>query len=201
MFKPDFIQKLKQSNISTTPEKTTERVRSIWRPLSRNTRNDILTLADVKKPSIERAYKTGNISAKIVVSMSQVLELDPRYILGTSDEQRPFNSDLLIEFLKEHNYDVSKRNLTTTRKRKDTTVANDAPLTSDDTDYMECPAQPNLLPVLEQLTAYFGDDVRAKLADLADDDMFAMLASLMVQADINEAKQDRLNLIKYLLVL
>ena len=201
MFKPEFIKKLKQSNISTTPKKTAERVRSIWRPLGRNTRNEILVLADVKKPSIERAYKTGNISAKILVSMAQVLQIDPLYILGTVDEQRPFESDLLIEFLKAHNYDVSKRNLTTTRKHKSSETASDELLSSDEVDCSVCQAQPNLSPMLEQLSVFFGEDVKNKLEYLQDDDMHAMLASLLVQAGINEAKQDRLAIIKYLLLM
>jgi len=201
MFKPEFIKRLKQSSIATQPEKTAARVRSIWRPLPRATRNEILALADVKKPSIERAYKTGNISAKILVSMSQVLQIDPLYILGTVDEARPFDSDLLIEFLKELNYDVSKRNLTTTRKRKASSPYNSDVLSGDEVDCSVCQAQPNLSPILEQLSVFFGAEVKDRLVNLDDDDMHAMLASLLVQVGINEAKQDRLTIIKYLLLM
>jgi hypothetical protein len=201
MFKPDFIQKLKQSNISTTSEKTGQRVRSIWRPLPKATRYAILDLADIKKPSIERAYKTGNISAKILVSMSQVLQLDPLYILGTLDEARPFDSELLIELLKELNYDVSKRNLTTTRKRKDPSpILIDDATTTEESDCSAYQAQHELSSVLEQLAAHFGNAMDEKMANLMDDDVHTLLAGLLVQANINDAKQNQLNIIKYLLL-
>ena len=201
MFKPEFIKKLKQSNISTTPEKTAARIRAIWRPLAKNKRAEILTLADVKKPSIERAYKTGNVSAKILISMAQVLEMDPHYILGTLEQARPFENELLVDFLKEFNYDVSKRNLTTTRKRKDAEAINDDALSNDESDCNVYQAQPNLTAIADQLATYFNEDVKNKLADLTDDDLFAMLDSLLVQASINDAKQNHLNIIKYLLLM
>jgi len=109
MLKAEFFKTLKQTSVSVDVEKTKERLREIWSPLAKPKRNEILALSGLKKFSIERAYKSGNVSAKIVVAMVRVLGTDPYYLIGKSDEQHPVDDAVLMKFLAELKYNISKR--------------------------------------------------------------------------------------------
>ena len=229
MLPQEFFKKLKQVNVSKDMEKTKERLRVIWSPLAKPKREEILALCGLKKFSIERAYKSGNASAKIIAAFSQVLELDPYYLAGMTDEQSPFDDVLLIKFLADLKYDVSKRNLAKPRKAKPTA---DVPSPTEDspslpinnegesagpiesnavyneaTDVAKvatgsvCTAA-NLLDVsaiTKELIA-LDENALKKLNGLTEDALMLMLKSLVVQADFSEGKRERLTLIKYLLL-
>jgi hypothetical protein len=100
----EFIQKLKQSNISVDAEKTKQRVREVWKAASRAQQNAILAVAGVKRTTLQRAYTTGNISAKLAVPIAQTLNLSPHYLTGVVDEAGEYSDILLIELLRKHKY-------------------------------------------------------------------------------------------------
>lgn len=227
MLKAEFIKELKQTNVSESMEKTMERLRATWSPLATPEREEILTLAGLKKPSIERAYKTGNVSAKILAAVSQVLSVDPYYLAGKTDEQRPFDDALLIQFLNDVGYEVGKNDVVKSRKPKtQAAVPTDAipletptqHLDDDDsteanpTDKTETADTQELSPVLRSspdqidLSVVANEIVKldkdslGKLNELTEDDLILMLKSLTVQAGFSEGKKNRLALVKYLLL-
>ena len=197
MFKPEFIRKLKQSSITTDPAKAGARLRDVWKPLPRNQRNEILVLAGLKRPSIERAYKSGNVSAKIIAAMSQVLQLDPLYITGEFNEARPYMDELLIDFLKELKYDVSRRNLSVARKPRTTSVE-EAPL---EDDFEETFEEQEEAPPTNNQTIELNPELIEKLNTLTEEDINTLLRSLQVQAEFCEEKKNRLISIKALLIM
>lgn len=75
MFDKSIIQKMKQTNISVDMEKTKERAERVWKNASKADRAIVLELADVKGSTVQRAYRTGSISAKLVVALSQTLNI------------------------------------------------------------------------------------------------------------------------------
>ena len=118
MLKREFFNSLKQSNVSQDPKKTMERLRSAWQPLNGPQRDEIMALAGLKLSSIQRAYKTGSASAKIFAAFAQVLQMDPYYLAGYRDDNRPFieGEDFVVQFLKDLGYDVSKNDIVKQRK-------------------------------------------------------------------------------------
>jgi hypothetical protein len=223
MLKSEFIQnELKQNNISKNAEKTMQRLRAIWKPLKKPQRTEILELVGLKQTAIERAYKTGNISAKIVSAVSQVLRIDPLYIAGISDDERPFDDSLVVEFLKDLGYEVEKSNLErkkrTPREARETPinttaavepkndVAEDAavvaPMQSSVSSIADCSGNFNDLPaILAGLSKIFGGNVQDKLQEVTEEDISLMLKSLSIQAGFSDDKKNRLALIKCLLLL
>jgi len=218
MLKSEVIKKLKQNNVSKNAEKTIERLKSIWKPLATPERDEILSLTGLVKSAIERAYKTGNASAKIIAAVSQVVEVDPLYLAGISDEQRPYNDDLVVSFLTELGYDIGKRDIvkrgkstpvsapvsppkdTATPKAKVTTAKSDAKA-----DEVPSPSSFNTLSDLPSISAslakLLNGDIQGKLSELTEENIILMLKSLTVQSEFSADKKNRLELIKCLLLI
>jgi len=101
----ELVSKLKQSNISKDGDKTKARVKPLWKAASKDERETILTLADVKDVSVRRAYVTGSISAKLVSAISRTLNVNPYYLTGQVDDAGQYSETLFVELLKDHKYD------------------------------------------------------------------------------------------------
>jgi|GEM_PF-465247 len=99
MLPASLIQKLKQSNISADGEKTVERLKKIWKSASSAQKKAIEELAGVGQRTIYRVYNTGSISAKIAVSVSQTMNINPYYLTGESDEMSGSSDQTLNDFL------------------------------------------------------------------------------------------------------
>ena len=104
MFDASFIQKLKQVNVSAGAEKTKARASQLWKSAKKADRDAILALAGVTKASVQRAYKTGNISAKLVIPFAQTFNVDPNYIIGEADKAGKFSDDAMMGLLKKWGY-------------------------------------------------------------------------------------------------
>jgi hypothetical protein len=222
MLKPEFFNKLKQTNVSQNAEKTMERLRAVWKPLVKGKRDEILALADIKQSTVERAYKTGNVSAKVIAAMAQVLSIDPLYLVGGNDEERAYDDALVIQFLKDLKYDVGKDDAIKKRKPriiKEKTQPEPVNKTFDvppveaspEESGCECvQAAPctnltegelNLATLSQHLSILFDADSKGKLDDLTEDDLVTLLMSLHVQAGFSKDKRDRLTIIKCLLLM
>jgi len=200
MLKAEFIKSLKQVNVSENATKTMERLRAIWSPLPKPEREEILAFSGLKKTAIERSYKTGNVSAKIIVAVSQVVGADPYYLAGKSDEQRPFNDEILVKFLADLKYEVGANDIAKRRKPKPKAETKIAPTPA------EVSAQQPASSATTNLSAIVNDfselDKKSleKINELTEDSLILMLKSITVQAEFSESKKNRLALIKYLLL-
>ena len=101
----ELVSKLKQSNISKNGDKTKARVKPLWKAASKDQREAILSLADVKDVSVRRAYVTGSISAKLTAAISKTLNVNPYYLTGQFDEAGEYSESLLVEMLEDLKYD------------------------------------------------------------------------------------------------
>lgn len=98
------IKRLKQSNVSVDGDKTKVRVNELWKSASKSQKNAVEEEAGISRATIYRVYKTGSISAKLVVPMAQNFNVDPNYLTGKSNEASTCSDELLIEFLTELGY-------------------------------------------------------------------------------------------------
>lgn len=122
MWNKDLIQKLKQSNISKDSEKTKERVKATWQSIKSGQKNDVIELADVTVASVYRVFRTGAVSAKLVIPISETAGVDPYYLTGASDDIGKFSDELAIKLLTELGYskilDGYRQNPKKSRKNK-----------------------------------------------------------------------------------
>jgi len=184
--------------------------------LDKAKRDEILLFAGLVKSAVERAYSTGNISAKIVVAVSQVVEVDPLYLSGISDEQRPYDDDFVVNFLADLGYDISKRDVMKKRKpspdsapvsSSDETPAPEVVAADSDVKAKEAPCTSsfNTLSDLPSISAslakLLNGDIQGKLAELSEENIILMLKSLTVQAEFSADKKNCLELIKCLLLI
>jgi hypothetical protein len=98
MYDSKIITQLKQTNVSVDAERTKARVADAWKNASKDDKSTVASLAGVNQSSVVRAYKTGNISAKLVVPFAQTLNVNPFYLTGETDEFGESNVELLKEF-------------------------------------------------------------------------------------------------------
>jgi len=100
-----LIQQLKQSNISKDGPKTSARVQEIWKAASAAQKQAVCDLSGSAKATVYRIFKTGGISVKLALAISQVLNLDPRYLTGEADERGAYADADVAKFLSRLGYD------------------------------------------------------------------------------------------------
>ena len=100
-----LIQQLKQSNISKDGPKTSARVQEIWKAASAAQKQAVCDLSGSAKATVYRIFKTGGISAKLALALSQVLNLDPRYLTGEADDRGTYADADVAKFLSRLGYD------------------------------------------------------------------------------------------------
>ena len=136
MVTASLIKKLKQVNVSEDAAKTMQRANEVWKTSSKSEQGTIMELTGLSRASIQRSYKTGHISAKIVLAMAQTLNLDPLYLTGIADEKGSSSNEQIMEFLRDHGYKqlVSDQPLKKHRRRS-------ARIAKDAADSAEIPSQ------------------------------------------------------------
>jgi hypothetical protein len=77
LYDSKIITQLKQTNISADAEKIKARVADVWKNASKDDKSALVTLAGVNQSSVVRTCKTGNISAKLIVPLTQMLNINP----------------------------------------------------------------------------------------------------------------------------
>ena len=124
MLSAEFIQKLKQSNISVNKDKTKDRVERLWKSATADQKQAVLELAGVITATVYRIYRTGSISAKLAVPLAQALNVSPLYLTGEVDEPGECSVTALRKLLLKHGYKklVEKANLKRPYQRKETTA-------------------------------------------------------------------------------
>ena len=178
-----LIQQLKQSNISKDGPKTSARVQEIWKAASAAQKQAVCELSGSAKATVYRIFKTGGISAKLAMALSQVLNLNPRYLTGEADDCGEYAEADAVRFLSRLGYDkllseqekaarVAHRELAARQRKEAALVA------------AEVPAVPATEEKPAHKNAPTGDIVTAE-------DIVVLLKALEVRAKagIPEAKQ------------
>jgi predicted DNA-binding ribbon-helix-helix protein len=176
MFKADFIRQLKRTSVSKNATKAAERLQNAWRPLDKTARKKILDLSGLTASSLDRAGRTGNLSARVVVAVSQALRLDPAYLIGAADTARAYDDVLLTEFVRELGYSAGRKAVRTAAKSKEKPAAK-----AKETKARE-------------------SKTTAPLEKLTEDNVITLLRGLIAAAGFNRDKKVKLERIKEILV-
>ena len=189
MFNTTFIQKLKRNNISADAENTMSRVKGLWKKANREQRDAILELSGLTKVSVERVYKTGSISIKLVIAIAQTLNVSPSFLTGDSNNPGECTDDELKNLLLKHGYEdlvneQKKADRKAARLAKKQSVQED-PKPENDTESVYDP------PIK---TEY-------KLEPLSDDNILALIHALRIKTELgNLTAKETLAQIQKLLV-
>ena len=195
------IRQLKQVDISKDAEKTKERTREAWYAASKDAQEAIMTLTGITKSSVQRAYKTGSISAKLALAFAQTLNLNPYYLSGESDEQSDCSDELIRMFLSDHGYqkllaELPAEQPAKTRKRR-TKVSKEAdealptpepvaaPVaeTQDDTQRIAAqPEEPIAVPSDPPEPAPISEETKTFLDAATDDEIMLLVRAVLLRA-------------------
>jgi len=171
------IKQLKQTNISADSEKTGARVKQVWKNADSAARDEVMALADVALSTVQRAYKTGSLSAKLAVTLAQVLKVNPFYLTAETDEaENVLDEDILNAFLTAHGYDELVQAPKPRRKR----TAKAVPVEPDTVDTSEAKVEPEI----EIEPIFFVEMAPAPeiSTELSDEDVLTLLHALRLKA-------------------
>jgi len=96
---------LKQSPVSN-PEVAQPRLEEAWKVLDKQQRAEVVELSGVVRASVDRARRSGSISAKIAVPFAMVCGVSPSYLCGISDDKAVCDDAEIKKFLEPFGYEV-----------------------------------------------------------------------------------------------
>lgn len=210
MYNAEFIQQLKQTNVSADGEKTKERVEKLWKSASGEQKMQIEQDAGSARSSIYRVYNTGSISAKIALSFAQRLNADPYYLTGETDENNGYSDETARRFLKDKGYSKLFDDFTSAApkkrayKKKTVLDSDNKPEETPDAAPGEETVKDGTEPSREIKEAETAAPSNAgnenDLAEITEEDMISILHSLFIRARVNKEAGELLSKIKYMLV-
>jgi hypothetical protein len=207
MYNADFIQQLKRSNISIDGEKTKERVEKLWKSATNELKSQIEHDTGSVRASIYRIYNTGAISAKMVITFAQKLNVDPYYLTGETDENNACTEETVERFLRDKGYsklldgsDI-KPQKRVYRKRvvpenKPVEASSEVPgeeVTEDDTKPSDIISDTEIIKTVHP-------DSEEDLSSITEEDMITILHSLFIRARVSKKATERLENIKQMLI-
>jgi hypothetical protein len=182
MYDSKIITQLKQTNVSVDAEKTKARVADAWKNASKDDKTAVAKLAGVNQSSVVRVYKTGNISAKLVVPLTQTLNVNPFYLTGETDEFGESSVELLKEFLLKLSYGSLVTKKLPAKRKYESRAKNEAkPIVAESIEPIQ-EVEAAVEPVVENAENSV-DTGPQKLADtLTNDETVLLLQSVLLKA-------------------
>jgi hypothetical protein len=200
MYDSKIITQLKQTNVSADAEKTKVRVAEAWKNASKDDKTAVATLAGVNQSSIVRAYKTGNISAKLIVPLAQTLNVNPFYLTGETDEFGESSAELLKEFLVKLGYgSLAAKKAPAKRKFERRTKNEVKPVVAESTEPVQ-EVEAIIEPVLESVEISVDDGAQTLADVLTNDEAILLLQSVLLKAKAGGRYAELAATIKALLV-
>ncbi|MDR2646923.1 MAG: hypothetical protein LBB67_02200 [Oscillospiraceae bacterium] len=104
MLTVEQISTLKQVNISVDADKTKARVEQLWKSQRNVTKNEFLAFTNCSVATVHRVYKTGSLHIRLAIAFGQMLNINPYYLTGETDEPSEFDEAQLVQILEQHGY-------------------------------------------------------------------------------------------------
>ena len=207
MLDKNVIDNLKQVDISKDKEKIKVRVREIWKKLDKNKRQEVFDLSGLTRYTVERTYKKGNISAKLIAAMSQLLKINPHYLTGESDDKNNYSDELLLEFVS---------NKRTMKPAPKSTQKSEQKTSQKPPVIKAVPAPAKEKPVLVQVEANKANEVKIstpssmnitpppkdeveKLEKMSEEEILTLVKGLLLRSKFSNEANNLANMVKYLL--
>jgi len=206
MYSKELYNKLKQTNISKDAEKTIERVKAVWGSLDKQQKQEVFNISDLKKATLERTCRLGNLSVTLATALAEISRADPYYLAAMTDEPREDVSDDVIEsFLIDHDYknliDETRQNMYYRAEFAD----QDHYILSVAEKQAESAAAPDtgsvsIAQIASNILGTLTDDDKTSLESMTEDDMIYLLKALNLRARFNDEAKSITVLLKKILI-
>ncbi|MDR2650145.1 MAG: hypothetical protein LBB94_10580 [Clostridiales bacterium] len=207
MYNKEFYNKLKQTNITQDREKTKERVKAVWMTLDKQQKQEVFNISDLKKATLERTCRLGNISAILATALAEVTRVDPYYLAALTDEnQENVSNERIEQFLMDHDYknilNEAKQNSYIPEYIDDYhTVRPDVDKPSEITIFpYDSVSGPSIPLIASSILDTLSDDDKTSLESMTEDDMIYLLRALNLRARFNEDAKSITVLLKKILI-
>ena len=193
----EMLSPIKRSNVSRDYDKTKLRVKEDFLAIRNKQKTAIIELCGLKRTSVYRVFREGAISARIVLAMSQILNVSPFYYTGESDEKDECSDALLLSFLEKKGLRDLANKLTAGR--------NDAPVKEVQPEVPVIPKK----PVTESagtgalFTTDFSNSPRLEkaAAELSLEDAYKLMEALFIRAKAGGNAEQIADLVKRCLLM
>ena len=105
----ETLKSLKQINVSADKEKTMSRVKQLWADTLPGTKKKVLATVKTGDATIYRIFRTGAITPRIVLALAGLLNANPFYLTGDSDEDEGYSPEVSEQFLEAKGIDRRSR--------------------------------------------------------------------------------------------
>lgn len=199
-----LVSNLKRTDIGKDPEKVKTRVRDAWNDADKAAREEILDMAGIKLASMQRVYKNGSISIKVVLPLAQVMNLDPYFLLGETDDSGVYSVDLALALLKEQGYKKEVSSLAKKKgweSRRRALPAEEAVAGEAVAEAAEEASEPAALAHAPEPALQFeAEALEIKEAALLEDEYQMLLRALILRAKFNPKSAEALRQVEQLLI-
>ena len=208
MYNKELYNKLKQTNVSQDPEKTRERVKALWATLDKQQKQEVFNISDLKKATLERTCRLGNISAILATALAEISRIDPYYLAAMTDEKLEDVPDSKIEsFLIDHDYkNVIIETQQNAYPRSDYTddyynIRSVSDKHTESTTFQDAVTSGTFIPqIASNILGMLSDDDKTSLESMTEDDMIYLLKALNLRARFNEDAKSITVLLKKILI-
>jgi hypothetical protein len=195
MISREVFQGLKQTNISKDKEKTKIRVKAIWQSLGKDAKQEIFAISGLKKATVERTCRMGNISAILTVALGKVAGIDPDFIIGSSDERNPVTEEDLEDFLAEQGYEKLLAQQT------DDYSENYGSYYSAAADQeKKTPSNSSILSIATKQKSLLSDEQAEIIDAMSEDELIYLTKALFLRAKFNDDASLLTTLLKLILI-
>ena len=207
MYSKELYNKLKQTNVSKDPEKTKERVKAVWAMLDKQQKQEVFNISDLKKATLERTCRLGNISAILATALAEISRIDPYYLAAITDNKQEDVSDALIDsFLIDHNYqnlvNEAQQNMYSkpeySQEYHNLHFATDK--SSETVQFPDAGSGAFIPQIASNILGTLSDDDKTSLESMTEDDMIYLLKALNLRARFNENAKSITVLLKKILI-
>lgn len=109
---------IKQRTVSKDTDKTKSRVDEVWKSAKNADKLIAEKLTGMKRSAIYRVFKEGSVNGKIVLAISQVMNVDPFYLTGEIDDKSECTEEALLKFAADYGYDTLIKEYKSIKRKK-----------------------------------------------------------------------------------
>jgi len=207
MYSKELYNKLKQTNISKDPEKTKDRVKAVWATLDKQQKQEVFNISDLKKATLERTCRLGNISVILATALAEIARIDPYYLAAITDIKQEDVSDAVIDsFLIDHNYKnvlhETQQNVYYKPEYNEEYhhMHSNADKMSETEQFPDASSSAFIPQIASNILGSLSDDDKTSLESMTEDDMIYLLKALNLRARFNEDAKSITVLLKKILI-
>lgn len=170
------IQHFNSKDISANNEATRIRTCELWASANRKSKNNVIRIGGyVNARAVYKTKSTGLISVRMAIAMALALNVDPYYIIATTNERTECTEERVINFARSWGFNLYAQ--------------------SNEGN----PSRDEILKYVEKIINYITPEKRQILEELSIADIKIMLDSPMIRMDIDKNSKIKLFIIKALL--